>query len=90
MKKRLRINRLVIIGIIIYFLYVCITQQQAMDSYDREAEQYQSKIVSAQKENEKLQNVKENVDSEEYIEDVARQKLGMYLPNERVYIDITN
>lgn len=90
MKKKLRINRFVIIGIILYFLYVCITQQQSMDSYDREAEQYRAEIVAAQKENEKLQNVKDNVDSEEYIEDVAREKLGMYLPNERVYIDITN
>ena len=61
-----------------------------MDSYDKEAEQYKSEIVAAQKENEKLQNIKDNVDSEEYIEDVAREKLGMYLPNERVYIDITN
>ena len=68
MKKKLRINRFVIIGIILYFLYVCITQQQSMDSYDREAEQYKSEIVAAQKENEKLQNVKDNVDSEEYIE----------------------
>ncbi len=90
MKKKLRINRFVIIGIIIYFLYVCITQQQAMDSYDREAEQYKSEIVAAQKENEKLQNVKDNVNSEEYIEDMAREKLGMYRPNERVYIDNTN
>lgn len=90
MKKRLRINRFVIIGIILYFIYVCINQQQAMDSYDREAENYRSDIASAQKENEKLQHIKDNVNSEEYIEDVARQKLGMYLPNERVYIDITN
>ena len=28
--------------------------------------------------------------STEYIENMAREKLGMYLPNERVYIDITN
>ena len=24
----------------------------------------------------------------EYIEEIAREKLGMYLPNEKVYIDI--
>ena len=31
---------------------------------------------------------KENVNSPEYIEEVAREKLDMYLPNERVYIDM--
>ena len=90
MKKRLRIGRFVIIGVILYFIYVCVTQQQSLDSYKREAEKYQEDIVEAKKENNKLQHIQNNVDSTEYIEDVAREKLGMYLPNERVYIDVTN
>ena len=90
MKKKIRISRFILVGVLIYFICVCINQQQAMDSYEKEAENYKSDIVSAQKENEKLQHIKDNIDSEEYIEDVAREKLGMYLPNERVYIDITN
>ena len=90
MKKRLRINRFVIIGVLLYFIYVCITQQQSLNLYAKEAENYKEEIATAQKENEKLQYIKNNVDSTEYIEDVAREKLGMYLPNERVYIDITN
>jgi cell division protein FtsL len=89
MKKRLRIGRFVIIGVILYFIYVCITQQQSLDSYKREAEKYQEDIVEAKKENDKLQHIQNNVDSTEYIEDVAREKLGMYLPNERVYIDLS-
>ncbi|MBP3708007.1 MAG: septum formation initiator family protein [Clostridia bacterium] len=90
MKKKLKVNRLIIIAVIGYFVYVCLMQQQTMDSYDREAEDYQNQIVEAQAENEKLQHIKSNINSTEYIEDVAREKLGMYLPNERVYIDITN
>ena len=30
-----------------------------------------------------------NINSKEYIEEVAREKLDMYLPNEKVYIDIS-
>ena len=37
---------------------------------------------------EELRAMKENVNSTEYIEKIAREKLGMYLPNEKVYIDI--
>ena len=34
----------------------------------------------------KVYNLK---NKKEYIEEVAREKLDMYLPNERVYIDIS-
>ena len=34
-----------------------------------------------------LEEEKQNTNSLEYIEKLAREKLGMYLPNERVYID---
>lgn len=34
--------------------------------------------------------MEENVTSPEYIENIAREKLGMYLPNEKVFIDIGN
>ena len=39
---------------------------------------------------ESLTAKKDNINSKEYIEEVAREKLDMYLPNERVYIDKTN
>lgn len=90
MKKKFRIGRLVVILVLLYFIYVCVTQQQTMASYEKEANLYKENIEDAEKQRAKLENVKENIDSTEYIEDVAREKLGMYLPNERVYIDITN
>ena len=34
-----------------------------------------------------LEEEKQNINSTEYIEKLAREKLGMYLQNERVYID---
>ena len=36
-----------------------------------------------------LFETKANINSKEYIEEVARGKLDMYLPNEKVYIDIS-
>ena len=47
----------------------------------------QAAARQAKEEQASLQDMKNNVDSNEYIEDIAREKLGMYLPNERVYID---
>ena len=36
---------------------------------------------------EELSKRKQDIDSKEFIEDMAREKLDMYYPNERVYLD---
>ena len=90
MKKKLRIKRFIIIAVLIYFIYTLVSQQQTLNSYKQEASTYSNQIEEANDKNEELKNVKNNINSTEYIENMAREKLGMYLPNERVYIDITN
>ena len=59
-----------------------------MESTD---EKLSSKIDVAENElnqnKQDLEQEKKNTDSLEYIEKLAREKLGMYLQNERVYID---
>ena len=90
MKKKLRINRFIIIAVLIYFIYTLVSQQQTLNSYKQEASTYSNQIEEANDKNEELKNVKNNINSTEYIENMAREKLGMYLPKERVYIDITN
>ena len=42
-----------------------------------------------QENKEELLETKNNINSLEYIEKIAREKLNMYLPNEKVYIDVT-
>lgn len=90
MKKKLKINRFIIIAVLIYFICTLFSQQQTLNSYKSEAEIYRAQIETANEETVALKNIKNNINSTEYIENVAREKLGMYLPNERVYIDITN
>ena len=77
-----------VIAFIIYFIYTIISQQRTLNSYAQEKEQYNEQIETAQEEQEELQNMKDNINSNEYIEEIAREKLGMYYPNERVYIDV--
>ena len=89
MKKILKFNRIIIIGIIIYVLYLLISRQQVLSSYKKEEQTYAKQIEQEQLKNAELLEEKENVNSTEFIEEIARDKLGMYLPNERVYIDIS-
>lgn len=83
-------KKMFILYISIYVIYTLITQQKTLNTYKKEEETYTKQIAQEQETNQELNQVKENVDSTEYIEDVAREKLGMYLPNERIFYDIGN
>lgn len=89
MKKRLKINRIIIIGIIIYVIYTLISRHQVLRAYQKDEQKYLNLIAEEQQRKAELLQEKENINSTEYIEQIARDKLGMYLPNERVYIDIS-
>ena len=85
--KNLYIKVLVII-FCIYFVSVLINQQNKLNAYKQSQAYYTEKTNEAQQYQESLKALKENINSPEYIEELARDKLGMYLPNERVYIDV--
>lgn len=71
-----------------YVISIFISQQKMLNSYNGEIKYYEAQKMEEEEINKSLIEMKENVNSPEYIEQIARDKLGMYLPNERVYIDI--
>lgn len=71
-----------------YIVSIFVSQQQTLNTYKQEIKKCEEQIAEAKQTKESLIAMKENVDSPEYIEQIAREKLGMYLPNEKVYIDI--
>lgn len=81
-------KRLFILIFAIYIIYTFVMQQQTLNAYKAEENKYNQEIEKAQEEHEKLIETKNNINSNEFIEQIAREKLDMYLPNERVYIDI--
>lgn len=87
--KSKKILKMVIVLIgIIYFICIFINQQKTLNSYKSEQQYISEQIQQQQEYKDKLANTKENIDSPEYIEEIARDKLDMYLPNERVYVDV--
>lgn len=83
------LKKLIIIVFLIYFSYIIFSQQQSLNSYAESQKYYSNQISIEQKNNEELVETKANINSLEYIEKIAREKLDMYLPNEKVYIDVT-
>lgn len=94
MKTRIKLNKIykkiLIFGILLYIVYIFIGQQKTLESYKNTQKYYASQLETQLAYQESLNKTKTNIDSKEYIEKVAREKLDMYLPNERVYIDKEN
>lgn len=86
--KKFYIN-IIVIGLLLYAIFELISQQTKLNGYAESQEYYSQKIVEEKKHQTDLKKDRENVNSKEYIEKVAREKLNMFLPNERVYIDIS-
>ena len=76
-------------GTILYVVFTLINQQKMLDSYQTQQVAYEEKIQEEKDKNVELLSIQENVNSTEYIEEIAREKLDMYLPNERRYIDVS-
>lgn len=70
----------------IYVISVFINQQKVLNSYNKEQEYVAEKIQEQTEYKQELSSLKENADSLEYVEAIAREKLDMYMPNEQVYI----
>lgn len=81
-------KKILFIAITCYVVSIFASQQQTLNLYEQEIKKCEEQISEAKETKESLVEMKENVNSPEYIEQIAREKLGMYLPNEKVYIDI--
>ena len=91
MKKRKNLLRKIIFLIIsIYVIYTFFVQQKTLNAHEADGERYSEQIQEAQDKKEDLLETMNNIESDEYIEKIAREKLNMYLPNEKLYMDISN
>lgn len=84
-----KIMNLILITLVVYSIFTFFNQQTKLNSYNQDISYYTAQIEELKEKREVLIATQENVNSPEYIEQVAREKLDMYLPNEIVYIDIT-
>ncbi len=87
MKKKNLYKKLLILLVLIYAIFTLVNQQKVINQYTSNSKELASKIEEQQTTNKQLVAEKDNVNSKEYIEQMAREKLDMYYPNEKVYMD---
>ena len=88
MKKNKKIyKKLIILGVTIYTVVTLVNQQKTLNQYTKNISELSDQIQEQKEYKEELAKKQEDVSSLEFIEQTAREKLDMYYPNEKVYID---
>ena len=86
-KKKIRPIFFVLFVFSIYFVSAFIEQQVQINKYDSQIEMYSADINSKKQLVEYYNNQKGNIQTDEYIEDVARESLGYVKPYEKIFVD---
>lgn len=87
-KKKISISRLLFIGGLIYFVSVFCVQQFRINEYKVKEDYYTSAIAELNEEKAEYEALASQSNTAEYIEKVAREKLGLVKPYEKIFIDI--
>lgn len=72
-----------------YFAISFISSLLEIREKEQEVDNVKAQYEAQLADNEKLQAVVDGGDEKEYIERIAREKLGYVMPDEKVYYDIT-
>lgn len=72
------------------FMYlggVLINQEKELRNIKEETKQYQALLDEANMKTEELREIKSRINTDEYIEEYAREKLGLVMPYEIIFVD---
>lgn len=88
-QKRSFILTLGIVLLVGYFVISIISLQSTINERRAELEQKNAAYEQQLADNERLQSIVDDEDKSEYMEQVAREKLGFVMPGEKVFYDVT-
>ena len=86
MEKKLILKKIIIVGFIVFFAFSYIRQSVTMNRIQKEIDNKQLQLDEIKQKNDRLQEEVEkiNSDSSDYLEKLARERLGMIKPGEKV------
>lgn len=87
-RKKSGIWMIVAIMLMVYFSWKLIDQQRILNRDRKELAELENKINEELKIEEELNKQKQNLFTDENIEKMAREKLGMVKPGEKVFVDV--
>ncbi len=86
-KKKFKLWTLILIASLCYFAYTMYKLQINIDNRMAQSAQLQKNIHSEEIKNQQLTEQKEKINTVEFAERIAREKLGYVKDGEKIYID---
>ena len=86
-KKKLRLSHFIILFFIVYISMIVINQNKLKKDLGIKKKEIEQEIAVLQGDIEELNSQMEKSGTIEFLENVAREELGMVKPNEIIYID---
>ena len=90
LKRSSLLTKLLILVVVVYATVTLVSLQSQVTKKNAEAQALQSSIEAARQENLRLQQAIDDRDTDEGVEAVARQKLGLVSKGEIVFYDVGN
>ena len=84
-KKVGLLGRLAVLLILGYLIFLLISVRQEISAARAEIESLTEQVAEQSQYNTELSNAIENRDNPDFVEDIAREKLGLVSPNDRVF-----
>jgi len=88
-KKRQRIKLYLFVFVIGFMLFKGAMQIPRINQKQEEIENLKHEKVYEEARAEEVEEMKEIIDTEEYIEKIAREKLGLVHEDEKIFIDVS-
>ncbi len=88
-KTRSILFKLALLLLLAVVVFQLVNLQMQISKKSDELQTLQQQVEQQEQENEQLQSQLDNGITDEYIEKIAREKLGYVSPFERIYVDIT-
>ena len=80
----------VLISFLVFYLGgVLINQEKELRNIKEETKHYQALLDEANMKTEELRETKNRINTDEYIEEYAREKLGLVMPYEIIFMDVS-
>lgn len=89
-KRSSLLTKVLILVLVVYAAVTLVSLQSQVTAMNAEADVLESRIDTAKQENLRLEQAIDALDTDEGVEDVARQKLGWVSKGEIVFYDMGN
>lgn len=92
-RKKFRLRRIlggaVLVCVSVYTVFLFVRIERGIYAKKNEAEQYRTQLEQEQQRSAQLKESEQQVQTDEYYEKIAREKLGLVNINEQVFVDIS-